>query len=181
MLKIASGKFRGRVLKTPHGKQTRPTSMRVRQAVFNIYPPEGIAMLDIFAGTGAMGFEALSLGARHVTFIEMHPEALQIIKSNIALLDVSADCSILPLDALKGIKKLEGKQFDLIYIDPPYDTMQHPLLLKAIDEKKLLAEGGRLFLETRGSATIPDLDGLVYQEERKMGDTFLHCFIRKML
>ncbi len=177
MLKIVSGKFRGRVLKTPKGNQTRPTASRVRQAVFNIYPPEGMSILDICAGTGAIGFEALSLGAESVVFIEMHQEVVSVLKSNIALLGVSSQCAILPFEALKGIKKLEGKQFDFIYIDPPYDYAGYGAILESIEDISLLAQGGKIFLETRGPLTPVHLHRLVYHEERKMGDTFLHIFV----
>lgn len=121
-LKINGGLFKGISLESPSGNKTRPTSSMLREAVFNIcqHKVQEANFLDIFAGTGAMGLEALSRGAAHSTFIENDRNALACIRKNIQKLSATDKTSILPIDVLSSLKKLEGQTFDLIYIDPPY-------------------------------------------------------------
>ncbi len=178
MLKISGGKFKGRVLQTPKGDSTRPTSSRTREAVFSICYAAGLGeadFLDLFSGTGAMGLEALSRGAHSATFVESHPEALRCLKNNIASLGVAPSTHILPIEAIRALEKLQGP-FEIIYIDPPYDYTYYQSLLDRIDDLKLLSQQGRLFLETRGKIIIKKTKNLMYIEERKMGDTSLHMF-----
>lgn len=121
-LKINGGVFRGISLDSPSGTKTRPTSNMLREAVFNIcqHKVQNAKFLDLFAGTGAMGLEAISRGAAHATFIENDRNALTCIKKNIQKLSLESAVSILPVDVMSGLKKCEGTTFDIIYIDPPY-------------------------------------------------------------
>lgn len=145
-LRIISGTYKGRTLQTPKGSKTRPTQEALREAVFNICQAtvEGATVLDLFAGSGAIGFEAISRGASHVTFVEKDKEAIACIRKNIEHLDVVPKTTLLNLDALNAMKRLKG--FDLIYVDPPYDMSVKPLL-KAITNHNLLRPNGTLFIE----------------------------------
>jgi len=101
-MKIGGGVFGGRVLKTPKGEQTRPTTGLVRAAVFNVCQGiEGFRVLDLFAGSGAMGLEALSRGAAWVTFVEQHKQAAKCIRENVEMLGVQPQCQILCMPVLK--------------------------------------------------------------------------------
>ncbi len=175
-MRIIAGKFKGRMLKTPKGSSTRPTQGMLREALFNICQNEikGARFLDLFAGSGAIGLEAISRGASHVSFIEQDRRAIQCIQENITALNIESATRIIPTNASRGLNLLakEGAKFDLIFIDPPYD-MQVDLNRVA----QLLALNGTLFLEKRykpiKSMPVP---GLKMKEERRFGDTTLTLF-----
>ena len=180
-MRIIGGKFRGRVLKSL-GRHTRPTSSITRKSVFDICKDviEGARFLDLFAGTGAIGIEALSRGATHVVFVEKDRSALRSIRENLTTLNLENACQILALDALQYLKK-KPPAFDIIYIDPPYkEAEENIFLLTLIDELQLLNPGGILFLE-EGSHLKTDvqhlpLSYLRWINTRHFGTTLLHQF-----
>jgi 16S rRNA (guanine966-N2)-methyltransferase len=176
-LRIAGGQFRGRNLKTPESSATRPTTEMVRQAVFNIcqeWVPNA-RFLDVFAGSGAMGFEAISRGASFATFAENDPEASKCIIENSEKLAIQKQVQILISDARLSLAKL-STPYDLIYIDPPYDKDATDLL-QLIVEKKLLVSNGLLFYEERfDSKKIPTCLGLDLIQSKKYGITHLHQY-----
>lgn len=187
-MKIVSGKFKNRELKTPRGDTTRPTSSLTRAAVFNICQHEinRSDFLDIFAGSGAMGIEAISRGAAHATFIENHPLPLNALKSNILNLKIDDVTSIRRGDALKVISKLnnEGRSFDIIFADPPYEwgfkeppfrETQAEQILQLIDRSNLLKPTGLLFLEEGGEIDTK-LSSLILFNKRKLGKAWLHLY-----
>lgn len=147
-LRIIAGTFKGRMLKAPKTTSTRPTQGMLREAVFNICQNEigDARFLDLFAGSGAMAFEAISRGALHATLVEQNRPAVMCIKENAALLGCEAQMTILPMNATKALQTLtqEGAKFDIVYIDPPYDT---PFDLDLL--APLLAHGATLFVEER--------------------------------
>jgi 16S rRNA (guanine966-N2)-methyltransferase len=175
-LRIIAGKFKGRLLKTPKGPSTRPTQGMLRAAVFNICQNqiEGARFLDLFAGSGAMSFEALSRGASHATLVESNRIAIACIKENIIRLDVQAETTLIPSEARLALNHLSGA-FDLIYLDPPYDT---PTLLEEIASRNLLAPGGILFVEERfkPNKIPPASDFLIHIDSRRFGDALLHQY-----
>src|SRR3972149_174780 len=126
-MRIIGGKWGGRALKAPKGTQTRPTLAITRKAVFDIcqFAMSDAEVLDLFAGSGAMGLEALSRGALHVTFVDKSNEAIRCIRENLQTLDAEAAATILQADAMSALKKLEGRKkiFSFIYIDPPYEEL----------------------------------------------------------
>lgn len=173
-LRIIAGKFKGRILKTPKSASTRPTQGMLREAVFNICQNEIVdaRFLDLFAGSGAMGLEALSRGAAHVTFVEQNGQAIACIKENIAALQVEKLTRIIPRDASRALGLLAGEVFDLIYIDPPYDT---PMDLTPM--MPLLAANGSLFLEERYDPKRNESNyGLKAKEVRRFGTALLTTF-----
>lgn len=123
-MRIVAGEFRGRQLKSPTWDGLRPTSDRLRETLFNILGPSvrGARVLDGYAGTGAIGIEALSRGAAHVTFVERDPRAVQLIDTNLALLGVGgvAKPVIIRAGLADAAARLSGQVFDLIILDPPY-------------------------------------------------------------
>lgn len=160
-MRIIAGLYKGRLLHSPKGDRTRPTSGRMREALFNICQNyiEGARFLDLFAGSGAMGFEALSRGASFATFVDNSQESVRCIKKNRELLQLEQQSELLFGDVFEVMQKLakKEKKYDLIYADPPYGTnldgvaFSHLLVSKldALIEANctLLNEKGMLFIE----------------------------------
>jgi 16S rRNA (guanine966-N2)-methyltransferase len=171
-LKIIGGTYRNRLLKAPKSDTTRPTLAVLRKAVFDILQPTiaEATFLDLFAGSGLMGLEALSRGAAHATFVEHHPTALRAIKENISMLKVQDQCAILALDAQRALRTFAKKkyQFDIIYMDPPYAVAE-----------KILPEY-LLFIEARAPAKPPGiaLTAMHFVNSRTFSDTVLHQYRR---
>ena len=123
-MRIIAGAYRGLQLRTLKGGNLRPTSDQLRETLFDILGPsvEGANFLDAYAGTGAVGLEALSRGARDVVFIEHHRAAAQMIRQNLAALKIDSGYELLTCSVLTGIERLEkqGERFDIVFLDPPY-------------------------------------------------------------
>ncbi len=179
-LRIIAGTFKGRLLKTPKNGATRPTQGMLRGAVFNICQNqiEKARFLDLFAGSGAMGFEAISRGAVHVTLVENQRQAIACIKENMKALHVESQVSLFTLDALQALKFL-STPFDLIYIDPPYDTPTHSLFEELL-KKNLFAPHATLFLEERRGSNNPSppfqSPHLLLKSSRHFGAALLHQY-----
>lgn len=162
-MRIIAGKWRGRPLKAPPGQSTRPTSDRAREALFSMLASrigsfEGLKVCDLFAGTGALGFEALSRGAAHCTFVETDRAALDALKANIATF--GADAAIRPQSA----EHFSGGPFDLVFADPPYQSGLGQRALANIT----LAPGGWASLETARDEPVL-LDEFTIEAERVHG------------
>lgn len=174
-MRIIAGIFKGRNLKSPKTQSTRPTQGMLREAVFNICQNcvEGARFLDLFAGSGAMGLEALSRGAALAVFVEQNRQALACIKENIALLEVQSKTRIIPANATRAMEMLEGEQFDLIYIDPPYDVS-----IDLSPVAGLIAPNGTVFLEERyePKRKPTQIPGLQSREARRFGSAVLTIF-----
>jgi 16S rRNA (guanine(966)-N(2))-methyltransferase RsmD len=181
-MRITGGFLKNQSLKTPKGNATRPTSEKLRQSVFNIcqHHIEKAQFLDLFAGSGAMGIEALSRGATEATFIEKNPLAIKALRENLNDLDLSPLSTLYAGDVFNLIHKLNGKLFDLIYIDPPYEKGLAEKALTLVDSLHLLHVEGLLFLEESGKKELvfPDLTHLKVKKKRKVGSTFLYEIIR---
>lgn len=203
---IFSGKYKNRLLKSPQGIQTRPTSGRIREAFFSICQNyiEGARFLDLFAGSGAMGLEALSRGAAFTTFVDLSRESVQCLKENITHLKVESQTKVYLGDVFNLLENISkrGSQFDVIYADPPYlkngifDDKSIPYSLQVIhlvEKLKLLSPGGELFIEDsidllnndllKGSSPTkgwPNFElGLTHlklKSQREMGKTLLKQF-----
>ena len=181
---IIAGKYKNRSISAPSGLETRPTSGRLRESVFNIcqHNIEGAEFLDLFAGSGIMGLEALSRGAKRATFIDKGRESISAIRRNVQALGVETEATVLQGDAIQRMKKLEeaGMHFDLIYVDPPYGLMDKSdtcssRVLSELDKGDLLKEGGMLFIEESQEAQ-PDGEGLTtlhLMSSRRMGRSTL--------
>ncbi len=174
-MRIIAGKFKGRRLKMLKGLQIRPTSDRVREALFSILGDmvEGSRVLDLFAGSGALGLEALSRGAEEVVFVEKDRDARAIIRDNITALAMDASCEVIPGDYRNILKRLgnKGSSFDLILADPPYqdtETGTAENLLSLIVEFGTLRKNGLVVIEhsRRVKINIPDSSWKIIQIKR---------------
>ncbi len=189
-LKILGGRLRGKTLVTPNVETTRPTLAILRKAVFDIVQMqiEEAHVLDLYAGSGAIGFEALSRGAVAATFVETNPRAFGCIKKNMQALGVEKESTLVSYDAPLFLKKLSKAKasFDLIYVDPPYALGTRLNLLNEIlvfiDTHLLLKEGGTLFLEEGAPAKLrpsdQKLESLYFVNSRTFSQSTLHQFQR---
>jgi 16S rRNA (guanine966-N2)-methyltransferase len=167
-MRIIAGTHRGRRIAAPKGRETRPTSDRVRENAFNLIGPvDGADVLDLFAGSGAMGIEALSRGAAHATFVEQDRDACRVIGENLDKLGLKA--IVLPLDAVRAVEQERGT-YDLVLCDPPYDydgTKLAPHLAK------LLSDDGLVVWESSSREPAPDAPGLTERTTRNYGSARL--------
>lgn len=187
-LKILGGTFRNRSLKTPKGPQTRPTLAILRKAVFDICQQEieGALVLDLFAGSGAMGLEALSRGAQHATFVDKDRYALSCIYENIKQFQLEDQTDVIGADVLATLKKLSARklQFDIVTIDPPYaaaaQTALLTTLLTYLETHDMLKEGGIVFVEEGAPASLKPsclkLEKLHHLNSRTFSQSVLHQF-----
>lgn len=146
-MRVVAGSARGRKLTAPAGDAVRPTTDRVREAVFNALGSLGAIhdaeVLDLFAGSGAMGIEALSRGAGHCTFVDSSHEALRAIRDNVAACDLVGRSTIKRTDVLRGASPLSGSHFDLAILDPPYGFEDWHALLGDLDAALVVIESNR--------------------------------------
>lgn len=180
-MRIIGGRCKGRVLSSFKGRSVRPTSDKVREAVFNILPRDFPfkRVLDLFAGTGALGIEALSRGAAEAVFIDSDPAAVELVRKNLASCGLLVAATVLRRDAPGAIRLLSkrGEGFDLIFIDPPYASALAEETLKGIDASGLLNEGGLVVAETSKRNPIEaGTAGLKLLDERKYGDTLVYFY-----
>ncbi|HLM01012.1 MAG TPA: 16S rRNA (guanine(966)-N(2))-methyltransferase RsmD [Pyrinomonadaceae bacterium] len=162
-MRIIAGKYRRRVLKSPPSLQTRPTSDRLRESLFNVLAPridDETRFLDLCSGTGAIGIEALSRGARHVTFVDKSRKSCGLIEENLDLLEIpEAETEVAQADAEEFLRKTK-QTFDIVYYDPPYKSEYRDVLYLFGDpEAKLLAENGILIAEHHNKNNLPDAIG----------------------
>ena len=184
-MNIFSGELKNRKIIAPEGLETRPTSGRMRQTLFNICQTiiEDSVFLDLFAGSGAMGLEAISRGASQVTFIDHSPEAVRCIKENIESMGVKDKAVVICADIVKTLEKLEksAKQFDIIFADPPYEHEEALgfKVLQILDGSQLIKTGGWVFLEESAKVILPtkELTRLKLQSYRKTGRSSLYEFM----
>jgi 16S rRNA (guanine966-N2)-methyltransferase len=168
-VRIIAGSHRGQRIAAPKGRDTRPTSDRVRENAFNLIGPvDGARVLDLYAGSGAMGLEALSRGAERVTFVEREKDACRAINANLDKLGLQA--TVLCQDAARAVAQERGT-FDLILCDPPYDVDASRLPFA-----RLLAEDGVLVYESSGRNDPPEVPGLAQRTSRKYGSARLTLF-----
>lgn len=174
-MRIIAGRHRGRRLETPEGRAIRPTSDRAREALFSMLEHRlagGIAgkrVADIFAGTGALGLEALSRGAAHVTFVENNPESLALLGRNIRTLGLDGASEILRQDARK--LRDAAAPCDLILMDPPYGKGLAAPALQRLLEKNWIGAGTLAVVETDAREELATPGGLTVREDRKVGKT----------
>jgi 16S rRNA (guanine966-N2)-methyltransferase len=181
-MRIIAGSARGRRLASvPKQLVIRPTLDRVREALFSALGPRlpGAAFLDLFAGTGANGLEALSRGAEKAVFVDSHPDALALIRENLARTRLEGRGKSHCLSMPKGLARLEGV-FDIIYADPPQTFADYVGFLSALESRKLLAEGGVIVLEHGTGLDLPATLGAWYRtRQRSYGKTTVSSYLRK--
>src|SRR5512140_314239 len=182
-VRIIAGRFRGQGIAAPKGLATRPTSDRVREALFSILGDvEGLDVLDLFAGSGALGLEALSRGARSATFVDEARAALLALRANVEALAVGEETAIVPAGARAGLVRLAraGRRFGLVLADPPYAYAETPRVLADLVGLGLLVPGAWVVLEHAARGTPPAVEtepaegpALAVRFTRTYGDTAL--------
>lgn len=178
-MRIIGGKYRSRVLAEFPGEDVRPTSDRAKESLFNILALKlyGARVLDLFAGSGSLGLESLSRGAKEVVFNDMSKDSLAIVKKNLAALKISVngeEAKVTQGDYLSCLSMQRGK-FDLIFLDPPYRFDYGKTALETIAQKGLLSENGIAVYE-RDRSFDGEVDGLEKYDERKYGKTYITFF-----
>ncbi|MDX5683031.1 16S rRNA (guanine(966)-N(2))-methyltransferase RsmD [Clostridioides difficile] len=177
-MRVISGKARGLKLNTPKNEDVRPTTDRVKESPFNMinsYIMES-EVLDLFAGTGSLGIECLSRGAKSCTFVDISKESIDIVKSNIKKARVESESIILNLDFKTAIDKLklQNSKFDIIFMDPPYYKNMFIEAIEKIDNSNLLNEDGIIVVEHDTNDLFPDkICKLEKTRDKKYGNTTL--------
>lgn len=185
-MRVIAGKFRSRVLRSLRGADLRPTSDRLRETLFNILGPavEDAVFVDAYAGTGAVGIEALSRGARHAVFVEKHARAVAIIQANLKALGIHNRAEVMAMDVIRAFSLLDrkGAAADFIFADPPYDDDDaYERVLQATAELSVLAPTGWLIVEHEKRRSLPiELASLVRTRVVVQGDAALSFYWRRI-
>ena len=177
-MRVITGKARGVQLKTPDGMQTRPTADRVKEACFSIinFDLPGAAVLDLFGGTGQLGIEALSRGAKSATFIDAREDACKIIRENLKRTKLESQGRVVRSDYLAYLKRCREK-FDIILLDPPYAEVFLENALKCITEIDILQTGGIIVAERPVEKELPfEFEGYTRSRDYKYGKTLLTIY-----
>ena len=178
-MRVISGTYRGCVLKGPKHEGLRPTADRVKEALFNIIGAKihDSDFLDLFAGTGSIGIEALSRGARSAIFADNNHLSIKLLHENLKIIKSGESIRVLQSDAAKALNILAGEQlfFDLIFLDPPFESELFSIIPSMIVQLKLLKKDGYLIIEhpSRLAVTVPELEVI---KDRKYGDISLTFF-----
>lgn len=182
-MRVISGSAKKRQLKVPKGIQVRPTSDRVKEALFNIIGPlvPGCVFLDLFAGTGSIGIEALSRGAQRAVFVESKSNNIKVIKENLSLTGFEQDAQVMRMDVPTSLPVLKnmGLAFDLIFMDPPYSRGFEGRTLAGIAAYGLIKLSGMVIVESRKKDLLPpEANNLKMVRQEKYGDTMLSFYIK---
>lgn len=180
MMRITSGRFKGRVLKIPKG--IRPTQEKVRKALFDILGGvEGLSFLELFAGSGAVGFEAVSRGARALVMVEHNRDCVIDIGKNIEALKVK-ECELYPggVEQALAVLHRKGMRFDIVFLDPPYYQELPKKTLQMLEAYDILAPDGLLTIQHFKKDELPKTSGeFILVKEAKYGDTVLSFYRKK--
>ncbi|HEV7966629.1 MAG TPA: 16S rRNA (guanine(966)-N(2))-methyltransferase RsmD [Candidatus Acidoferrales bacterium] len=159
-MRVIAGKYRSRTLHSLKGQMLRPTSDRLRETLFNILgrAVEGATFVDLYAGTGAVGMEALSRGARHAIFVEEHAPAVRLIRRNLGSLEIGGEGEILGMKVTRAIERLEARHVhaQFIFLDPPYAAdLEYERALEALGESPMVSTDGRVIVEHLKKRELP--------------------------
>lgn len=162
-MRIGSGRFRGRSIEVPKGLKTRPTSGRLKKALFDIIASElpGARVLDLFAGAGALGLEAISRGASHVVFVERRKSAIAAIMSNLEKLGVADHAEVFQGEASRALDHLSqrGEEVHVVLVDPPYAAGAYGSVMQGIDAAAILSPEGLVIVEHHHKVELDDAYG----------------------
>jgi 16S rRNA (guanine966-N2)-methyltransferase len=183
-MRVIAGIYRSRILKSLKGLALRPTSDRLRETLFNVLAEtvDGSRFIDVFAGTGAVGIEALSRGASEVVFIENHAPAATLIRRNLESLELRSGATVLAIDALRGLEKLAARTgeaaFDIVFVDPPYAAAEeYAQVLRFLGATSFLGPGATVIVEHRRNFDLPEQAGRLRRiRVLRQGDATLSFF-----
>lgn len=177
-MRIIAGEYKGRRLTSPLDDRVRPTTDKAKEAIFSILTNEiyGSYVLDLFAGSGNLGLEALSRGAEHCWFADSSQDSLKLIRGNISYCKADEKSTVIPGDFRKVLSRLE-QQMDIILLDPPYGKKMLPECFDLITEYDLLAENGLIVAEHRRDEVLPDTMGKFEKiKERRYGTIVISIY-----
>jgi len=177
-MRVITGKARGVNLKTPDGMQTRPTADRVKEALFSIinFDIPGANVLDLFGGTGQLGIEALSRGAKHATFVDASDNACRLIKENLKRAKLEHDANVVRSDYLDFLRRCK-ETYNIILLDPPYAEVFLENALKCITEIDILQSGGIIVAERPLGKELPwEYEGFTRSRDYKYGKVLLTIY-----
>lgn len=182
-MRVIAGKARRLPLMAPQGRDTRPTTDRIKETLFNIIQDDvpGSMFLDLFSGSGAIGIEALSRGAGKAYLVEFARDALRCIRANLEKTRLTEDAVVLPVEVTYAVTKLErsGQQFDIIYADPPYGKKFELKLLELLGHSGIVREGTLIIIEAARDTVMDDVDWDIFEMIRvKEYKTNKHVFFR---
>ena len=177
-MRVISGKYKGRKLVAPKGEKTRPTLDRTKETLFNMlaFDLPNSRCLDLFSGSGQIGIECLSRGAATCVFCDNNDDAISVIKTNLSSLGIVGQ-QVIKSDFKNALNAFAGRQFDLIYIDPPFNSDFYNVALQIIAKNNLLSEGGQVVCETRDDIQFDSQ--FVTIKERKIGTVKFVFLVRK--
>ncbi len=179
-MRVIAGEFGGRRLHAPRGSRTRPTSDRVREALFmRLEPLAGVVVTDLFAGSGALGIEALSRGAAFAHFVEPDRHALDALRANLADLDLAARAKVWPLRLPGAVARLAEAlaSSSLVLADPPYGGADARRLFEALGAPARLPDGARVVLERHAKDEVPEVIGALSRvDTRRYGETVVDIY-----
>lgn len=182
-MRVIAGKARRLALKTIPGDETRPTTDRIKETLFNILQPEipGCIFLDLFSGSGAIAIEALSRGAESAVLVEKNPRACACIRDNLSFTRLAPQAKVLNMDVLQAMRSLEGREiFDIIFMDPPYKMELERQALEYLAESRILKDDTLIVVEADLDTDFSYLDELGFDLLRsKEYKTNKHVFISK--
>ena len=183
-MRVIAGSARRLLLKTIEGMDTRPTTDRIKETLFNMLNTQipGCTFLDLFSGSGAIGIEALSRGAKQAFFVESNPEAVSCIRENLSRTRLEEGALVLNCDVIAGLKKLEGRnpRFDIIFMDPPYDKELEREVLEYLKSSSLLKEDTLMITEASLQTDLSYVNELGFTIlKEKCYKTNKHIFIQK--
>lgn len=180
-VRVVSGSAKGRPLKSVPGSGTRPTTDKVKEALFSMIGPyfEGGAVLDLFAGTGGLGIEALSRGMESAVFVDMEPKSIDTIRANLKATNLEAHAQVYRNEAGRALSALEkrGRVFDLVFLDPPYRLKHGDELMLSMVEKGMLKEDAIIVLEHESNYAYPeDIPGFYRLRQAVYGETTISIY-----
>lgn len=183
-MRVVAGKARSLQLMTVPGMDVRPTTDRIKETLFNMLANEvpGSKFLDLFAGSGGIGIEALSRGAEHAVFVDKNRAAVQCIRKNLDHVKMSADATVLQMDAVSAITQLEQRKesFDVIFMDPPYDCQLEKEVLLRLADSPLVSEDTLIIVEASLATEFEYLEERGFRVRKdKLYKTNRHVFIEK--
>lgn len=168
-MRVVSGTCKGRALKAVPGTTTRPTTDKVKEAIFNMIGPyfDGGRGLDLFGGSGGLGIEALSRGLEYMIFVDRDGKAIQTIKANLAVCRFEDRAEVYRNDAERALKAVKKREmtFDLVFLDPPYKAQKLKALIEEIGEQQLLSKSGTIVAEHDNDVKLPDQIGSFSKEK----------------
>lgn len=180
-MRVIAGSARRVPLQTLEGMDTRPTQDRIKETLFNMlqYDIADTVFLDLFAGSGAIGIEALSRGARQVVFVEQNEKAIEIIRANLKATKLEDKAVVMHCDAASALKRLEGKyRFDYIFMDPPYNHQLEEEMLTNLKDSAMIDKQSTIIIEASLETTFEYLDSMGYvMEKNKEYKTNRHVFV----